>query len=323
MKIKVSAAATLSNFGPGFDTLGMAIDRNLVVTFESNENLNKSELTFEGEYDVPNENENLIFLEIKKNFNKPFKLHFKNDIPLKRGLGSSSAALVITHTILNIIDYFKVRNNFQNIDKKILLEEIKYKIYNKVLSIEGHPDNVTPCIFGGFTTSIFYNNEIKFLHLPFPEFIDIYIIIPDFEIETKMARKILPKSYNISDIVFNLQNLSYMVALFSLYSNKKNEINKFYELKNLLKDRIHQDYRTKLCPAISDVILSLNSSNSIFGAFLSGSGSTICVLANKFDLNVKHEILNAVHIFNAQSINVKLYNHKIEYESLKILDIIY
>ena len=315
MKFEISAPATLSNFGPGFDSLGMAIDRYLKVTFETADSSSKSLIEISGEFGAPHGDENIVYKRIKEFYKKPFKLFMHNDIPLKRGLGSSSAALASALALEKLISLDEAGLIGNETDNASLTELIRPKIYNEAIKAEGHPDNITPCLFGGFVTARVERGEGAFINIPFPEYIDLHILVPELETETRTARKILPESYCLSDIVTNLQNLSFMVAEFCMNSKSPENMPIFSNLKQLFKDRIHELYRLKLCPPCLDAIQSLNSSEKIFGAFLSGSGTCVCAMAYG---DVKTEINNALHIFTAQNQQARHYVHKIEYSGLKI-----
>lgn len=319
MIYEVCAPATLSNFGPGFDTLGMAVDRYLRVKFEAGDHVSDYSLEREGEYPVPEAGENLVFARLKQFYKKPFRLRVKNDIPLKRGLGSSSAALACSLALIKLIKLERESGAaFAETDRASLAEAVRHSIYNEAVAEEGHPDNATPCIFGGFVTARVERKEGSFLNIPFPEYIDMHVIIPAIETETKMARGILPAGYRLADAVCNLQNLSFMVAGFCLNSDSAEKKPIFYGLKNLLKDRIHQDYRLKLCPSCGDALMVLNDSDRIMGAFLSGSGTTVCALADR-EAGAETVIGNALHIFRAQNIEVRHAVHRIDYNGLRIL----
>jgi len=318
MIYEICAPATLSNFGPGFDTLGMAINRYLKVKFEAGAHIEGYKLVREGEYPVPDEAENLVFTRLKQFYKKPFKLSVKNDIPLKRGLGSSSAALACALGLIRLVELDRAGAITPDMDRASLSEMVRHAVYNDAVGEEGHPDNATPCIFGGFVTARVDKKEGSFLNIPFPEYIDLHIIVPALETETKMARGILPSDYKLADAVRNFQNLSFMVANFCLNSDSAEKRPIFYGLKNLLKDRFHQDYRLKLCPSCGDAIMVLNDSDRIMGAFLSGSGTTVCAMADG-GADTGAALKNAMHIFKAQNIEAKHYVHKIEYKGLRIL----
>ena len=314
MKFELSVPATLSNFGPGFDTLGMAVNRYLKVKFETGENIKNNEFIVEsGDYssNVPGPENNLVYKTAEKYCKHKFRLKMTNDIPIKRGLGSSSAANAISNVLKEILTHEELLAN----DSQSLVEIIRPRIYNDAIKSEGHPDNITPCLFGGFVTARIENGEGSFLNLPFTDSLKLHVLIPEIEVETKIAREILPKNYDLKGVTSNFQNLAFMIAEFCLNSKIPEKLPIFMNLKNLLSDKIHQDYRLELCRPCGDVIKMLNKSEKIYGAFLSGSGTSVCAIAPE---EAETEVKNALHLFSAQNIKVKYHIHNIEYSGLKI-----
>ena len=316
MKFEVSVPATISNLGPGFDTLGMAIDRRLRVVFEQSPDIVNTVFCVDGEYpdDVPDVDENVVFHAVGSAVKKPFKLTMTNDIPLARGLGSSSAANALSLAVVKAYEFFSDPKNASSDDASVS-ELLRPIIYNDGIRLEGHPDNITPCLFGGFVTAMLRNGEGAFMNIPFPEYIRLHIIVPDITVETKKARQILPESYGRQDIVKNLQNLSFMVAQFCQLSADAHKKPMFSNLRDLFDDCIHQDYRLSLCPPCGQVIDRLNSSENIFGAFLSGSGTAICAMA---PAGVEAEMEEAIRIFNKKGVGASYAMHSIEYSGLRI-----
>ncbi len=316
MKFEIWAPATLSNFGPGFDTLGMAVDRYLKVRFESGGGIKENRLELSGSYPAPAQDENLIYKALVKNYKKPFLLSVDNHIPMKRGLGSSSAALACSFALSGLIKLYETGGADVSVDKASLCETIKHAVYGAAALEEGHPDNITPCLFGGFITARVDKKEACFINIPFPSYVEIHLIVPSIETETRMARGILPVSYSLGEIVKNLQNLSFMTANFCLNSSVKEKAPIFYGLKNLFADYIHQDHRLKLCPPCRDAIMILNDSEEIMGAFLSGSGTTICAFSAPGGGGAA--IKNAMHIFEAQNILADHYIQRVDYNGLRL-----
>lgn len=317
MKFEISVPATISNLGPGFDTLGLAIDRRLRLVFEQSPAVANTSFAVEGEYadDVPDAPENLVFRAVSAAAKGPFALTMKNDIPLARGLGSSSAANAASLAAVRAMKFFSDPKN-SAADDVSASELLRPAIFNEGIALEGHPDNITPCLFGGFVTAMIGGGgDGAFMNIPFPEHMRLHLIIPDIVVETKKAREILPASYPRSDVVRNLQNLSFMVAQFCQNSSdpQKNPI--FSNLRFLFGDRIHQDYRLSLCPPCAEAIEFLNSSEKISGAFLSGSGTTICAMAPD---GVGAEMEEAVDIFSKKGIGAAYAVHSIEYSGLRI-----
>ena len=97
--IKVKVPGSTSNLGPGFDTLGLAV--NLFLSLEAEPN-NELQINVLGEKtgEIKRSQDNLVYRSFKEYFRYvnepclPIKLSLKNKIPLKRGLGSSGAAIV-------------------------------------------------------------------------------------------------------------------------------------------------------------------------------------------------------------------------------------
>lgn len=252
---RISVPATSANLGPGFDALGLAVDLANTCEFKITEKVE----TFE-----KNVKENLIYSSYKHAFDFyneeaiPIEIDLCTNIPLSRGLGSSAACIV-----MGIMAAFSVMK--RDFDKKEIL-----KIATEV---EGHPDNVSPAIYGGANVSILkddvfmekfeISNKFKFL-----------AIIPDFELSTRDARQALPKEYSKEDAVFNISRVS-MLILSLMSGNEDN-------LKVSLEDKIHELYRYKLIPEIDEIEKIIKDSNAI-GHYLSGAGSTIMLILNSDD----------------------------------------
>ncbi|MEJ8751833.1 threonine synthase [Lagierella sp. ICN-221743] len=259
---RISVPATSANLGPGFDALGLAVDLANTCEFKITEKVE----TFE-----KNVKENLIYSSYKHAFDFyneeaiPIEIDLCTNIPLSRGLGSSAACIV-----MGIMAAFSVMK--RDFDKKDIL-----KIATK---IEGHPDNVSPAIYGGANVSILkddvfmekfeISNKFKFL-----------AIIPDFELSTRDARQALPKEYSKEDAVFNISRVS-MLILSLMSGNEEN-------LKVSLEDKIHEPYRYKLIPEIEKIEKIIKESNAI-GHYLSGAGSTIMLILNSDDETTESEI---------------------------------
>lgn len=259
---RISVPATSANLGPGFDALGLAVDLANTCEFKITETAEKFE---------KNVKENLIYSSYKYAFDFyneeaiPIEIDLCINIPLSRGLGSSAVCIV-----MGIMAAFSVMK--RDFDKKEIL-----KIATEV---EGHPDNVSPAIFGGANVSILkddvfmekfeISNKFKFL-----------AIIPEFELSTRDARQALPKEYIKEDAVFNISRVS-MLILSLMSGNEEN-------LKVALEDKIHEPYRYKLIPEIEKIEKIIKDSNAI-GHYLSGAGSTIMLILNSDDEATESEI---------------------------------
>ncbi|MBF8983879.1 homoserine kinase [Lutibacter sp. B2] len=256
--MKVIVPATTANVGPGFDCLGIAL--NLYNTFYIEEI--EEGLIIEGcEETYANEN-NLIYRSMKKCFekvgydHKGIKIKIENDIPISRGLGSSASCIVG-----GIVAANEIAGGI--LSKKELLD--------LATEIEGHPDNVAPCIFGGMTVAISQDQEIYYSQIKVSEGLKFCAMIPNFRLSTERARGVLPKKIDYKDGIFNVGRVS---LLLSALANGEWDL-----VKHGCKDRLHQPYRGGLIENFDHIIEKCEQLNSI-GVFLSGAGPTIMAMVN-------------------------------------------
>lgn len=253
--MRISVPATSANLGPGFDTLGLSLNlRNKVYIKPSK--FHSVSLRGEGSRNPALKDNNMfigIFNDFHKNLcskQKNYRFEFVNEIPLSRGLGSSSA--VISSAICCA---YAVEG----------VELPKEKLLNLALAYESHPDNITPAIMGGFTTALVQDNEVKYIKKDLPKTIKAVLVIPNRPISTHFSRKTLPNKYSKDDAIFNVSHASVLTAAF---------LNEDWDmLKYAAKDRFHQYYRMKQMPelfAVQKVALK----NGALMSTLSGSGST-------------------------------------------------
>ena len=259
---RISVPATSANLGPGFDALGIALNLANTCEFKISEDVKKFE---------KNVKENLIYSSYKYAFDFyneeviPIDIDLETNIPLSRGLGSSAACIV-----MGVLMAFSVMK--RDFDKKEIL-----KIATK---IEGHPDNVSPAIYGGANVSIL-KDDVFVERFEISKKFKFLAIIPDFELSTRDARQVLPKEYSKEDAVFNISRVSMLIL--SLISGDEDN------LKASLGDKIHEPYRLKLIPEIGEIEKIIKESNAI-GHYLSGAGSTIMLILNSNDETTESEI---------------------------------
>ncbi|GAE02196.1 homoserine kinase [Clostridium botulinum B str. Osaka05] len=267
--IEVRVPATSANMGPGFDCLGVAV--NMYNKFFVEEI--KEGLIFEGCEDKFKNEDNLIYVAMKKCFDKigykptGLRIKMESDIPVSRGLGSSAACVVG-----GIVSANELAGRVLN--KKELLD--------LAVEVEGHPDNVNPAFCGGMTVSISDNKEIIYSKVKVSKGIKFCALIPDFTLSTEKARTVLPKSIDYKDGIFNVGRTALMV---SALNNGD-----FHLIKHACKDKLHQDYRAKLIENFYSIKKQCEKLNSL-GVFLSGAGPTIMVMIkeeeNYFSKNIK------------------------------------
>ena len=259
MGIKIKVPASTANLGAGFDTLGIALSLyNEIYLEESDSNEIETEPKIK-KFENPDKNLFFRVLEetLKQNgeFNKKFKIKQINNIPISRGLGSSASVIVA-----GIVAGYKVLN-------MDLTDEEFFKIAYR---FENHPDNLLPSFKGGFITALKDGDKTYYQKLYFPDELKFIVVIPELELSTEDARKVLPESIPLKDAIFNLQR----VALFiSALQNKRFDL-----LKVAMEDRLHQPYREKLIPNFYKVIESAYDKGAL-GVSLSGAGSSIVAIA--------------------------------------------
>jgi len=253
--MKITVPATSANLGPGFDTLGLALNiRNEVIITPAK--FHSVSLKGEGSNN-PKLKDNNMFISTFNDFHQNlcsekqhYRFEFKNSIPLSRGLGSSSAVIISAIASAYAIEGIALH------DKKLL---------NLALSYESHPDNITPAVMGGFTVATIHDNEVFFIKKSIPNNIKAVVVIPNRAISTNLSRKTLPYKYSKEDTIFNISHSSLLTAAFMTEDWRM--------LKKASKDRIHQYYRMRQMPelfAVQKVALR----NGALMSTLSGSGST-------------------------------------------------
>jgi len=260
-KIRLTIPASTTNLGCGFDCLGIALTLYNVVEVEFTEKPGLFiKVEGEGEELIPANENNIIFPAIKMVFERAgkkltgIKIREINSIPLQRGLGSSAATrlggIIAASYLLNI-----------NLSERDILKMATF--------LEGHPDNVAASFLGGFvavTRTSDDNGMPLWIKLDVPDSLRLALVIPQIEVSTEKARRILPSKVSLSDAVFNLSRLALLIPSLTkgIWDN----------FPLVTQDRIHQPYRSSLIPGMYDVFKAALDAGAK-GAFLSGAGSSI------------------------------------------------
>lgn len=266
-KVRVRVPATTANLGPGFDALGLALQFYNFVTIEQSSNSGDTIIAIGEGADILNQGDpeknialraaHMLLHEIGIE-RTPLTLTLENQIPLARGLGSSSAARVGALVAAN--EWARRQHN-KSLEQNDLL--------TLATRLEGHPDNVAPALLGGLIISVTRDaGEVLALRAPVEKFPRLVVFIPESELETEKARGVLPSEVSVKDAVFNIARASFLVTALV---NQKWEF-----LDEALRDRLHQNQRAALMPAYNAVIQAATHSGA-FGATLSGAGP--CILA--------------------------------------------
>ncbi len=280
--IKLRVPATSANVGPGFDCLGLALP--IYNEFEIEEANDTKLLNVEDRFN----NEDNLFLQAFRNAGgKNIHATFHCNIPVSRGLGSSAALITA-----GIASAFLLKQN-------TISKEDFFQLASKM---EGHPDNVAPCIFGGFTASQSDQNTYYMQQLPLDPSFQFTVLIPNVELSTEEARNILPAQYERKVAVSNTANAIHMVQALAHGDLKT--------FTRSAKDQYHEPYRSTLIPHYQ--VLKLICESDTEGTLLiSGSGSTCLFVSQKqLSNNAKQQINNLPE--NWQIIETTLANHGIE-----------
>ena len=273
--------ATTANLGPGFDCLGMALDiwNQVEVELSSSPQVR---IEGKGESDLPSGPENLVYRSILRLLEQvgvepaPLSVTCTNNIPLKRGLGSSAAAIVGGLAAGNQLAPHLSGGRVQPLSSGEVLQ--------LAVAIEGHPDNVAPALMGGMVLVVQRDDGLLTSAVPVPEDLRAVLYIPDLTIATEDARSVLPGAIAWEDAVFNMGRTALLV-------NAMNT-GRLGELTTATEDRLHQPFRRQLFPAMK-VIFEGAMKGGALGVFLSGSGPTVLALTRGREVTVAYEMAEA------------------------------
>ncbi|WIH86526.1 homoserine kinase [Brachyspira pilosicoli] len=271
--------ATSANIGSGFDSVGLALDLYNEIHIYANENSEKIEFEIigEGENEISKDNNmildamKLVYKKLKVKPEKGYIIKCINRIPLSRGLGSSSAAIIGGLLSANYI-----------LGNKLSLEN---DILNMAVQLEGHPDNVSPAILGGIISGVVRKNEdFKYVKINTPKNLKAIVAIPNFHLSTEKARNALPKEISFKDAIFNISRAALLTSALSS--------NKLDLLEVATDDKLHQDYRAKFIPGLKELFKEAKKAGA-YSITISGAGSSILALV-KNDENIIKKVSNAM-----------------------------
>jgi homoserine kinase len=247
-QVTVRVPASTSNLGPGFDCLGVALRIYNSVTVTSGRL---------SEQPLPQ-----IVSQAARRFFKqarcpafPFSFSAVETIPRSRGLGSSATVRLGMLCALNKLSGGPLD---------------RLTVFQMCADLEGHPDNAAPASFGGFTVVGSPHRAVPiFQRFEVSRQLYFVLLVPELEIPTSRARELLPAKISHAAAVENCANACAITAAFASKNYKK--------LRGAFVDFSHQPFRAKLIPFLPGVIAAAEKAGAL-GAFLSGSGSTICAL---------------------------------------------
>lgn len=241
-RITAVVPATTSNLGPGFDCLGAALSLHSRVRITRGEETKTPAI-------VATAARRFFAHTGVKPF--PFCCEIDGDVPMGRGLGSSATVRAGVVCALNEL---------------ARTELSRHDLFTLVAELEGHPDNAAPAIFGGFTVA----REESVQHFKIDGGLCFILLIPAFAVATAKARRLLPKKISRVEAVRSAGNAAAIAAAFAAQD--------YENLRGVFHDGLHQLFRKTLIPFLDDAITAAEKAGAL-GAFLSGSGSTICAIA--------------------------------------------
>ncbi len=258
--IKIQVPATSANLGAGFDALGLALGFYNFVEMEESDRIDIS--SADG-LDIPKDENNMIYVAARDLYEvcgrkmPGMKIVQTNNIPMARGLGSSSACIVAGLAGANHL----LGNPLTQDD-----------LVDLAAQIEGHPDNTAPALLGGIVTAVFDGRKVHWVKQEVYTKLRFVTIIPDFELKTEKARACLPSQVSHKDAVYNLSRAALFSA--SLLTGK------FENLRTAVHDRLHQPYRMELIPHCREVF-DIAYTHGAYGAYISGAGPTIMAIVDE------------------------------------------
>lgn len=284
-RISVRVPATSANLGCLFDSAALALtlylDLHVMPRDDNAVTVRYCGVTPER---IPADETNLIARTIRSTLEgwhrmRGFNLEIANQIPVGVGLGSSAAAIVgalaACHWLADIP----------------LFDE---DLVSLATRLEGHPDNVAAAWHGGITVAVQRGESVLAYSSPFPEGLELVLVIPNYPLPTEKARSVLPDHYSRADAVHNLQRAAVVAA--QLFSGKVDFHQTFFD------DRWHQPYRAPLVPGFSELLTFTH--HDLLGLCMSGAGPALLAFVRRDGAAV------------GEALRQKLAEHRVEAQSL-------
>jgi homoserine kinase len=259
--------------GPGFDCLGMALD--IWNTVEVKVGPPGFEITGYGHDSLPRDATNLVHLSIVRIFHElghPIpEIHIAchNGIPMTGGMGSSSAAMVGGLVAGNAL-----------CDGAIPEDDL----LQIASEIEGHPDNVTPALLGGFQIAVAHQGRVIPASVPIPEDLAAVLFVPNMPMPTVESRGVLEPEISRADAVYNIGRAALLVRAFATGD--------LAHLEAATDDRLHQPQRQAIFFPMKNLFRAAMGAGAL-GVFLSGAGSSVLALARDREFTIGYEMADA------------------------------
>ena len=249
--MKIIVPATSANVGPGFDSVGIAVTRYL--TIEVLEPADAWLIEHDLGAGIPTDEKNLLLstaLSIAPAI-QPHHIKMTSEVPLARGLGSSSSVIVAG---------IELANQLANLQ---LSDAEKLRIATK---IEGHPDNVAPAIFGNLVVASYIGEDVQYVTADFPT-CDLVAFVPSYQLKTSDSRNVLPTEWSYKEAVAASSVAN--VAIAALLKGDLVTAGRSIEL-----DHFHERYRQSLVKEFPQV-KEVAHQHDAYATYLSGAGPTI------------------------------------------------
>lgn len=272
--VTISVPATSANLGPGFDSIGLALDIRDRITASIKDFGVSVSIHGNGAGELPTDETHLIAkvaLDAAKQWGQELPgLHLDctNEIPQGRGFGSSAAAIIAGLVIARELTETDVSNA---------------SLLQMANVIEGHPDNISACLFGGFTVNAWNTiDDVESISLPVHPGVAIVMGIPNAELDTHKARGFLPTQVPYEDAIFNASRTALLVAAMTTNPDL---------LLVATADRLHQDYRKDAYPESMAIVRSLREAG--IGGVISGAGPSVAALTTNERADQAAQIISA------------------------------
>lgn len=266
MKFRIPASS--ANLGPGFDCFGIAWQCYNEIEFIPRE----EGLVISGCAEKYRNEDNLAYKAYHAAMTwagqreSGLEIRFgRTDIPVSRGMGSSATLIVGGVVAANVIHGLELSGS---------------ELLAIATSVEGHPDNIAPALFGGFTVSAMDGIAAVTTHFPISEKLFFTLLIPDFELSTELARSVLPEAVSRQDAIFNISRSALLIKALERGDRQLMRI--------ALEDKLHQPYRTKLIQGFETAEAAAKKLEAM-GICISGAGSTLLCIADRPEFSAEME----------------------------------
>lgn len=257
-RFQITVPATSANLGPGFDSLGLALD--LAMHLDAEVLPSTDAVTLINPAEAVDPHDNLVVHAYREWGRREgvelpgARLSLTSEIPVARGLGSSAACILA---------------GLSAAASAMETKDARRRVLNYATDMEGHPDNVAAALMGGLTVAFRQEGEAKALHVANHLAMGIAFFLPDDTLLTEEARALIPRRVPLDDAIYDLGRLGYLIT--ALLWGRWDLIGP------AMDDRLHQPYRAEVIPALPAVIEGAREAGA-YGAALSGGGPAVIAL---------------------------------------------